>query len=93
MDSASGKIVQDQQVFYGQRTGAAECIDLGGRIVAPGLIDAQLNGAYGFDFSEAQASVEKFKEGLRQVHRRLIETGVTSYVPTVTSQKPEVYRQ
>lgn len=35
----------------------------------------------------------KFKESLEMVNRRLIPTGVTSYLPTLTSQKPEVYHK
>ena len=36
---------------------------------------------------------KRFKESLQMVNRQLIPTGVTSYLPTLTSQKPEVYRK
>ena len=36
---------------------------------------------------------EKFKESLEMVNKRLIPTGVTSYLPTLTSQRPEVYHK
>jgi N-acetylglucosamine-6-phosphate deacetylase len=68
-----------------------EVIDLGGRILAPGLIDVQLNGAQGFDFSVPKASKEEYDEGLRMVNKGLARTGVTSYLPTVVSSTPEVY--
>lgn len=36
---------------------------------------------------------QRFKESLEMVNKRLIPTGVTSYLPTLTSQKPEVYHK
>ncbi|EAW15087.1 N-acetylglucosamine-6-phosphate deacetylase [Aspergillus clavatus NRRL 1] len=91
IDSLSGKILKDQEAFYGLHLSPDEIIDLGGRILAPGLIDVQLNGAQGFDFSVPQASKEKYDEGLRMVNKGLARTGVTSYLPTVVSSTPEVY--
>ncbi len=46
-------------------------------VLAPGLIDIQINGAYGHDFAEADA------DGWHEVARRLPETGVTGFVPTI----------
>lgn len=91
IDSVSGKIVKDQQAFYELHLSPDEVIDLGGRILAPGFIEAQLNGAHGFDFSVPQASKKQYDEGLREVNRELIKTGVTSYLPTVVSSTAEVY--
>ncbi len=91
IDSASGKILHDQQAFYEYNISPDQVIDLGGRILAPGFIDVQLNGAYGFDFSVPQPTREQYDEGLRLVNRTLAKTGVTSYLPTLISQRPEVY--
>lgn len=92
-------------------------VDCGGKIISPGFIDMQLNGAFGVNFSDVPAFEDedsnmkglplsgewaepsggkcgrKFKESLEMINRRLIPTGVTSYLPTLTSQKPEVYHK
>lgn len=93
IDSLSGKILRDQEAFYELHLSPDEVIDLGGRILAPGLIDIQLNGAQGFDFSVPCATKEEYDEGLRAVNRGLARTGVTSYLPTIVSSTPEVYSQ
>lgn len=93
IDSLSGKILKDQEAFYELHLSPDEIIDLGGRILAPGLIDTQLNGAQGFDFSVPCATKEEYDEGLRHVNQGLARTGVTSYLPTLVSSTPEVYWQ
>lgn len=93
IDAQSGTILQDQQAFYDHSVTPNQVVDLSGRILAPGFIEAQLNGAQGFDFSVPQPSKEEYDEGLRMVNKELVKTGVTSYLPTVTSQLPEVYHQ
>ncbi|KAK5806965.1 hypothetical protein VI817_001223 [Penicillium citrinum] len=93
IDSLSGKILKDQEAFYEFHISPDEIIDLGGRILAPGLIDVQLNGAQGFDFSVPCETKEEYDEGLRMVNRGLARTGVTSYLPTVVSSTAEVYHK
>ncbi|KAF2473254.1 n-acetylglucosamine-6-phosphate deacetylase-like protein [Lindgomyces ingoldianus] len=94
ISSLSGKILNGQEILYGARTAPDSIIDLDGRILAPGLIDVQLNGAYGFDFSVIpEDGTVSYGKGVRRVNRNLIRTGVTSYLPTLTSQRPEVYQQ
>ncbi|KAH8898018.1 N-acetylglucosamine-6-phosphate deacetylase [Thozetella sp. PMI_491] len=70
-------------------------VDLHGRILAPGFIDIQINGAFGFDFSSVDcvANPEQFKQGLYDLNQRLIQTGTTSYLPTMTSQFSKIYHQ
>lgn len=52
--------------------------DIGDTTIAPGLIDIQLNGAYGSDFSI-------HPEDIWAVAERLPETGVTAFVPTLVT--------
>jgi len=49
---------------------------LGDGVLAPGLVDAQLNGAFGVDLIAADSSE------WHEVHTRLPGTGVTAVVPT-----------
>ena len=53
--------------------------------VAPGLIDVQVNGSFGFDVTEPG--------GTREIARRLPEAGVTAFLPTVISSPPELYER
>ncbi|KAL4913175.1 hypothetical protein BDW62DRAFT_193194 [Aspergillus aurantiobrunneus] len=93
IDSTSGKVLRDQEAFYGLHLSPVEVVDLGGCILAPGLIDCQLNGAQGFDFSLPQPSKDEYDDGLRAVNKGLARTGVTSYLPTVVSSTAEVYHK
>ncbi|KAI1932468.1 N-acetyl-glucosamine-6-phosphate deacetylase [Ophidiomyces ophidiicola] len=91
IDSVSGTILQDQRAFYDDRVCPDQVLNLGGRILAPGFIEVQINGAAGFDFSVPQPTKEDYDAGLRDVNRALVQMGITSYLPTVTSQRKEVY--
>lgn len=71
-------------------------IDLQGRILSPGFIDLQINGAYGFDFSEdasKDAAGVSYKNRYSETRQKLIKTGTTSFLPTMTSQHAERYHQ
>ena len=61
--------------------GAAERPDvrLPGGILAPGLIDLQVNGCFGIDFADAAV------DGWNLAARRLAETGVTAFLPTLVT--------
>ena len=52
--------------------------------ILPGLIDIQINGAFGHDFSEADADMDS-------ICRRMPQFGVTAFVPTIVTSAPEVY--
>ncbi|KAF2262624.1 n-acetylglucosamine-6-phosphate deacetylase-like protein [Lojkania enalia] len=94
ISSMSGKILNGQEILYGERVAPDKIIDLGGRILSPGLMDVQLNGAYGFDFSVIpEDGTVGYGKGVQRVNKNLINTGITSYVPTITSQRPEVYQK
>lgn len=53
-------------------------IDADGLIVAPGLIDIQINGGFGHDFTQDPTTIW-------DVGRRLPELGVTGFVPTIVT--------
>ncbi|KAJ4322118.1 N-acetyl-glucosamine-6-phosphate deacetylase [Neodidymelliopsis sp. IMI 364377] len=92
VSSISGKILDGQELLFEHRVAPDQIVDLGGRILSPGLIDTQLNGAYGFDFSVVpEEGATAYGKGVLRVNQRLVATGVTSYLPTMTSQRPEVY--
>jgi N-acetylglucosamine-6-phosphate deacetylase len=93
IDSQSGKVLRDQQAFYELQLSPDQVIDLDGRILAPGFIDVQLNGAQGFDYSVPAATREEYEAGLLEANRGLARTGVTSYLPTTVSSTAEVYQQ
>jgi N-acetylglucosamine-6-phosphate deacetylase len=88
VDSHSGKILDRQSAFYGEHLVPDQTINLNGKILSPGFLDVQLNGAHGLDFSVPS---ETYTADLRGTNCKIIKSGVTSYLPTVTSQKPEVY--
>ncbi|MBI2201475.1 MAG: N-acetylglucosamine-6-phosphate deacetylase [Armatimonadetes bacterium] len=51
-----------------------------GAVLAPGLIDLQINGAAGIDFATCDSPRD-----LHRAHRFLLSTGVTAYLPTLIS--------
>lgn len=93
VSSATGRILRSQEAFYDAHAMPDETVDLGGRIVAPGFIECQLNGAFGFNFSTVADDMAQYAKQLRDLNRKLARTGVTSYVPTVTSQTSELYKK
>ncbi|KAI9151736.1 N-acetylglucosamine-6-phosphate deacetylase [Paramyrothecium foliicola] len=93
VSSESGRIIHSQASFYDELVLPEQTVDLGGRIIAPGMIDCQLNGAFGFNFSTLLEDMSQYGEQVKELSRRLVTTGVTSYLPTITSQKPELYQK
>jgi N-acetylglucosamine-6-phosphate deacetylase len=93
VSSATGKIIRSQSAFYDELSMPDEVVDLGGRIVSPGFIECQLNGAYGFNFSTVADDMTQYGKQLRDLNKRLVQTGVTSYIPTVTSQTSRLYKK
>ena len=60
----------------------SETLDATGLVVAPGLIDLQVNGAGGVDVTHEP-------ERLAEVGAELVRHGVTAYLPTVVTSAPE----
>jgi len=64
----------------------AKIIDAPSAIACPGFIDWQLNGGYGYDFTQNP-------ESIWEVGSRLAETGVTSFLPTIITAPADVYEK
>lgn len=60
----------------------ADARDCTGLTASPGLIDLQLNGGFGYDFTTDPGSIW-------EVGSRLPEYGVTAFLPTIISSDPE----
>jgi len=67
-----------------------ETYDLQGSVVSAGLIDIQINGCFGTDFSHwtdedvlGRRGDEVYVDGLDLAARGLWQTGVTSFLPTL----------
>lgn len=94
VDPVSGKIVDGQSAFFDDLTAFGTTIDLDGDYLVPGFIDVQINGGYGIDFSEFEDGNEaEYLQGLDEFSRRILETGVTSFVPTIITQKADAYKK
>jgi N-acetylglucosamine-6-phosphate deacetylase len=78
----------DRIIYAGMQSGfdlgkISRLVDGKDWIAAPGLIDLQINGAFGYDFTTQPESIS-------QVALRLPETGVTAFLPTfITSPLAE----
>lgn len=59
--------------------GSARVVSGAGLLASPGLIDTQLNGAFGHSFSTASPGA------VAEVGRKLLSIGVTAYLPTLIS--------
>ncbi|MGH2417708.1 MAG: N-acetylglucosamine-6-phosphate deacetylase [Candidatus Limnocylindria bacterium] len=78
--------IEDGRVSGIREPGEAPPDALGGpdAWILPGLVDIQLNGAFGIDFSDPAAD-------LPRAARALTSTGVTAFLPTIVSSQPEAY--
>lgn len=93
VDTESGKIVEPpeniQSIEY--------CtIDVEGLFLSAGFVDAQINGAFGFDFSDSKfgdGSDETFQRAMETVSNKLLSSGCTAFCPTLPSNYPHVYRK
>jgi len=74
-----GKIIAVDSAHTLKRPAKAKFIDAYGLTAAPGYIDWQLNGGFGFDFAESPRTIW-------DVAARLPEHGVTSFLPTIITQ-------
>jgi N-acetylglucosamine-6-phosphate deacetylase len=54
-------------------------------VIAPGLVDLQINGYKGIDFNSPELTPDK----VEKLSSGLLRTGVTSYLPTLITSPPE----
>src|SRR5436305_13378461 len=73
----------DVEVSDGRITGVGLAAPAGAGIAVPGFVDLQVNGFGGVDFLDADA------DGYKRAGEALLETGVTSYLPTLITSPEE----
>ena len=73
----------DVEVADGRVVAVGLAPGAGGGIAAPGFVDLQVNGFGGIDLASADA------DGYRRAGEALLETGVTSYQPTLITAPEE----
>ncbi|KAF8511988.1 hypothetical protein JB92DRAFT_3096970 [Gautieria morchelliformis] len=95
IDEERGVILDAQKTFFEDGFRPDTTVGLGGDILrtvaprrhmycTPGFVDMQINGAYGFDFSIFHnADAAAYEAGVCMVARKIVETGVTSLLPTI----------
>ncbi|RPD58145.1 Metallo-dependent hydrolase [Lentinus tigrinus ALCF2SS1-7] len=91
IDERRGVILDSQKTFFVRKERPDRVIDLGGNILSPGFLDIQINGAYNFDFSVYEGDDETYRTGLHRVAEKIVETGVTSLLPTIITQERSLY--
>ncbi|KAJ7990055.1 hypothetical protein DPEC_G00310880 [Dallia pectoralis] len=85
-----GKILDPEKLFFDEKRSADQRVDCKGLIIAPGFIDVQINGGYGIDFSQATNDV---RGGVALVAKKILEHGVTSFLPTLVTSPPNIYHK
>jgi N-acetylglucosamine-6-phosphate deacetylase len=70
-------VTGDVEIVHGRVTGVGLSSSNGHGIAVPGFVDVQVNGFGGVDFLETDG------DGYRQAGEALLETGVTSFLPTL----------
>nr|CAH7739649.1 unnamed protein product [Callosobruchus chinensis] len=83
----NGKIINPEKIFFDEKIKADSVIFCEKNIIAPGFIELQINGGYGYDFSFE----EKTDEAIDIVGKKLLSHGVTSYCPTIVTSPVAVY--
>ncbi|XP_072453822.1 N-acetylglucosamine-6-phosphate deacetylase isoform X3 [Notamacropus eugenii] len=85
-----GQILDPEKLFFDEKKTADVQKDCKGHILAPGLIDVQINGGFGVDFSLPSEDISK---GIALVAKKLLAHGVTSFCPTLVTSPPDIYHK
>ncbi|XP_050417642.2 N-acetylglucosamine-6-phosphate deacetylase isoform X1 [Patella vulgata] len=85
-----GKIVNPEKIFFEEKILADYQIDCKNKILAPGFIETQINGAFGVDFSQEETIING---GIGKVCNGLLEQGITSFCPTVITSPSLAYKK
>ncbi|KAI8053192.1 putative N-acetylglucosamine-6-phosphate deacetylase [Syncephalis plumigaleata] len=86
-----GRLLDPQHCFWSERLEPDERINAHGLLATPGLIDVQINGAFGVDFSADFDAMQA--GGVTRAAQGLLRQGCTAFCPTLVSSAPEIYRQ
>ncbi|CAG2111430.1 unnamed protein product, partial [Medioppia subpectinata] len=86
----NGKIVNPEPIYYLETRLADISIDCKGLLIAPGYIDLQINGHFGYDFSNCDIDI---KEAIHKTASGLVRHGVTAFCPTLVTQSEESYHK
>lgn len=81
-----GRIERVSDMPAASWAGADTVINAEDLLVAPGFVDLQINGAFGYDFTQAPESIP-------EVAARLPQFGVTAFLPTIISAPLETYKR
>ncbi|XP_075676708.1 N-acetylglucosamine-6-phosphate deacetylase [Dermatophagoides pteronyssinus] len=82
-------IINPEPLFFEQQKEADIVVDCQRAIIAPGYIDLQINGGFGYDFSTPEIDIN---QALNVVGTNLVRYGVTSFCPTLITQPSSNYR-
>ena len=83
VEVANGAISAVQRRSAERLASTTELLEATSLLVAPGLIDLQINGAFGHDFTGNP-------ESIWEVGAMLPRSGVVSFLPTIVSSPPDV---
>jgi N-acetylglucosamine-6-phosphate deacetylase len=83
VEVANGAISAVQPRSAERSASTTELLDATSLFIAPGLIDLQINGAFGHDFTGNP-------ESIWEVGAMLPRSGVTAFLPTIVSSPPDV---
>jgi len=83
-----GIIIDPEKLFFTRKQLPSFQVDCKDAIIAPGFIDVQINGGFGYDFSFDE---DKTEEAVSAVASGILAHGVTSFLPTVITSAPSVY--
>ncbi|ESN92182.1 hypothetical protein HELRODRAFT_116040 [Helobdella robusta] len=86
----NGVIQNPEKIFFDEKVPSDVEIDCSGFFLFPGLIDLQINGAVGQDFS---MDPEHILDKISIVSKELLSHGVTSFCPTIVTSTPNAYKQ
>ena len=88
-----GRIIDPAMRFWEahdvEQYAAETIVDGHGALCCPGLIDIQINGAFGIDFTDPTLTAE----GVDAVCRGVLAHGCTAFCPTVITSAPQLYRR
>ena len=89
----NGKFLDPEPLFFDEQKKPDKVVDCNGLLLAPGLIDIQINGGFGVDFSHDIRTQEQADKCLGIVAKGLISYGVTSFCPTLVTSPKAAYHQ